>query len=97
MDQLQTSFALMSMEGNGHPRHLHTSRTIPILVTATQLDFTNSNYTDKFLLMQAVPSHTSNRIGKNDSSGPQSLLEKADTPKSFIAHSKIKIKQAHIT
>ena len=96
MDQLQTSFSLMSMEGNGHPRHLHTNRTIPILLTATQPDSTNSNYADKFLLVQAVPSHTSSRIGKNDSPPLQSVLEKADTPKSFMAHSKIKSKQAHI-
>jgi len=76
----------MSMEGNGHPRHLHNSRTITILLTATQPDSTNSNYTDKFLLMQAVPSHTTSSMGKNDSSALQSVLEKADTPKSFTAH-----------
>lgn len=83
MDQLQTSFSLTSMEGNGHPRHPHTSRTIPILLTATQPDSTNSNYSDKFLLVQGVPSHTSSRKGKNDSSALQSVLEKADTPKSL--------------
>lgn len=97
MDQLQTSFSLMSMEGNGHPRHLHTSRTPPVLLTATQPDSTNSNCSDKFLLVQAVPSHTSSSVGQNDSSALQSVLGKADTPESSIAHSKIKMKQAHIT
>lgn len=93
MDQLQISSSLISMEGNGHPRHLHTSRTIPMLLKATQPD---SNHADK-LLLPVWEGTARRRIGKNDNSALRSVLEQADTPKSFTAHSKIKIKQAHIT
>lgn len=45
MDQLQTPFLAMSVEG--HLRHLHiTGRKMPRLLTATQPDPTNSTYTD---------------------------------------------------
>lgn len=72
MDQLQTPFLVMSMEA--HLRHLHVmGRTMPRLLTAAQPDPTNSTYTDKFLLMQAAPSHRSSSKGNNDSSVLQSL------------------------
>lgn len=73
MDQLQTPFLAVSVEG--HLRHLHImGRTMLRLLTATQPDPTNSSYTDKFLLIQAASSHRSSSKGNYDSSVLQSVL-----------------------
>lgn len=97
MDQLQTPFSAMSTEG--HLRHLHImGRTMPRLLTATQPDPTYSTYRDwQFLLIQAAPFPTSSSKGNQDSSVLQSVLEQSATCRSFISHSKLKIKQDHIT
>lgn len=74
MDQLQTPFLAMPVEG--HLRYLHImGRTMPRLLAATHPDPTNSTCTDKFLLIQAAPSHGKSSKENYDRFVLQSVLE----------------------